>query len=174
MKFARYIVVGTLLLLACGAFYGIEAWKSYHCRSRILEAVQGASSSSPSERRNAVSILCSYSDRVQPEDRGAVIACVLSSLEDPDPSVREMGVLAIRLFTPEATAAVPTLIRLLKDPDVEVVLPTISLLADLGKGANDALPELERLASGQDVNREVRINARRAVEFLRTSGSAGK
>ena len=72
--------------------------------------------------------------------------------------------MAIRGLRRAAEAAVPLLVEVLKNGDVETRLQTIIALGEIGPGAIAAVPELRKLLQDQDVS--LQMAAKDAIDKI--------
>lgn len=99
------------------------------------------------------------------EDAGngkEVIPALIQAFDDQDRFVRWAAVRALGRMRPaQAKAAVPSLARMLEDPDLDVARSAAHTLEDLGKDAEAAVPALAGAVGRGDA--QLRIGAMRAL-----------
>ena len=90
------------------------------------------------------------------------VPALLRTLCDASPEVRAMSARSLGMIGPAARPAIPRLLPLLNDPSSQVLMWTTKALGQLG--AEEAIPELARLAATED------LPARWAIEALAEIG----
>jgi hypothetical protein len=128
---------------------------------RQMVALSLLQQQSASERLRGVS----WSYQVQPSDTEVLSALLTTVNQDPSVNVRLAAVDALRKFggSPVTRDAIIQSIPKQTTPLVQIAL--IDLLVDLRE--REAAAELDKLASDQSVNEEVRQHAKAALEKLR-------
>jgi len=92
----------------------------------------------------AVRATAADSLRVPTSDPSEQVKQLASLLDDPSPSVRISGALSIALLG-EPQRALPTLVESLSDEDWVVRYSAVTSLGLIGRGASDALPQVQPL-----------------------------
>lgn len=118
----------------------------------------------PDVRTNAVYTLTRLGQ--QPNGGPAVTPALLVALKDPEPGVRKVAASSFRSMEAAPRGAVAALVAALRDPSAEVrAEAAFGLMGFHSPPAREAVPALSA-AFGQDPDRQVRINAARALGLM--------
>jgi HEAT repeat protein len=118
----------------------------------------------PSVRTDAVYTLTRFGQ--QPNGGPAVTPALLGALKDPEPGVRKMAASSFRSMAPPPRGAIAVLVETLRDPVAEVrAEAAFGLMGFYSPPAREAVPALST-AFAQDPDRQVRINAARALGLM--------
>jgi HEAT repeat protein len=120
----------------------------------------GVSADDPVVRRESLRSLGKLRERAS-IDPQLVIPVLLDSLDDPDPSVREIAVTYLGIVRDAPSSEIPALTKALQDDEAEVRSAAASALASYGRAAASALPALRKAAS--DPDETVQREAGRAI-----------
>jgi hypothetical protein len=74
-----------------------------------------------------------------------VVPALCAAAEHSEPRVRRAAVMGLRQAWPRAAEAVPILVELLKDRQIDIHVEAANALAEIGPAAAQAVPALERL-----------------------------
>ena len=105
-------------------------------------------------------------------DPDARLQKLIRRLKSPDDVKRIHAGLLLGRMGPEAREAVPTLLELLQDKNVQNRKLAAWTLGYIGQGAVEAIPSL--LVAVQDTNQGVRKSAREALEKITPSGTQAR
>jgi len=87
--------------------------------------------------------------------------------ERGDLDIRVQAARAIGFLGPPAKAKIPDLVEALSDPEPLMVWQALWSLACMGKEAQKALPQIEKIAADDKADKQVREAAKKAVEVIK-------